>query len=63
MGAEVSWIVVYEVPTEEKDVFYGVTSEEAMQVVIDNGPPGAKPLYAYRKDFPDVKYNWPWGSR
>lgn len=61
MGAEVGWIVVYEIPTREKDVYYGVTAEEAMQVCVDNGPVGAKPVYAYPPDFPDVKYSWPWG--
>jgi len=61
MGAERDWVVVYEVPVKEKDVFYGVTAEDAMQVLVDNGPPGAKPLYAYCKEEPDFEYGWPWG--
>ena len=60
MGAESSWVVVYEVPVQKEDVFYGVTSEAAMQVCADNGPIGAKPLYAYLEDFPEVCFSWPW---
>ena len=61
MGSEVKWRVVYEVPVIEEDWFYGVTSEDAMQTLIDNGPIGAKPLYAYLEEFPDEKFDWPWG--
>lgn len=62
MGAESRWIVVYEIPTQETDFYYGVTSEHAMQALIDNGPIGAKPLYAYLESAPDVTYSWPWGN-
>lgn len=62
MGSEVKWVVVYEVPARESDYFYGVTSEDAMQTLIDNGPTGAIPLYAYLEEFPDEKFRWPWGN-
>jgi hypothetical protein len=62
MGAETRWVVVYEVPVIEVDYYYGVTSEDAMQALKDNGPFGTKPLYAYLEDSPDVKFSWPWGD-
>lgn len=61
MGAEIKYVVVYEIPTKEFDTFYGVTAQEAMQVLIDNGPVGARPLYAYEEDRPDITYEWAWG--
>ena len=61
MGADAKWVVVYEIPKVEEGYYYGVTSEDAMQCLLDNGPFGAKPLYAYLEDSPDIRFSWPWG--
>ena len=58
MGTEVKWAVVYTVPEEFEDWYYGVTSQEAMEALKDNGPFGAEPLYAYQEDYPDVLYKY-----
>jgi hypothetical protein len=58
MGAEVIWKVVYEISSFDTEEFYGLTAQEAMEVMLENGPIGAKPLYAYDPRNPEVKFKY-----